>query len=262
MERLRAVRRARWLAGAVALTLVVSAGAAFAAFPDTDVDSYTGCLNVSGASSGQINKVKQGDSPLKTCGSNQQLVHLSGGDITRVIPGTGLTGGGTNGAVTLDLGSGYQLPQGCSDGEVAKSDGNGTWECAPDEAPSVYASESQAFIDLADEDSALVASLELPAGAYSVTVIGRTYAWQGSSYLADCALFWEGGPGVYPSGTSRGSQRDRGDGDLPSLAIMTVVDVSEATTVEVTCSIDDVEGASALTESISTFFGIQAVRLD
>jgi hypothetical protein len=57
----------------------------------------------------------------------------SGGDVTGVTAGTGLTGGGSTGTVTLGLGSGYQLPQGCSAGQVAKknsfSDG---WVCAPD----------------------------------------------------------------------------------------------------------------------------------
>ena len=54
------------------------------------------------------------------------------GDITAVTPGTGLTGGGTSGDVTLGLIGSYQLPQACSNGQVPKWNG-ATWSCAPDE---------------------------------------------------------------------------------------------------------------------------------
>ena len=119
----------------VAAGLVVaggSAGGAVAAFPDTNVESYAGCLNVSGNSGGQIGQVAAGDTPLKACSSNQKLIHLSGGDITNVIAGAGLSGGGDNGAVTLSLDSGHSLPQNCSNGQVAKSNGSNAWSCAGD----------------------------------------------------------------------------------------------------------------------------------
>jgi len=109
-----------------------SAGGAIAAFPDTNVESYAGCLNIGGNSGGQIGQVAVGDVPLKACGSNQKLIHLSGGDITNVIAGTGLSGGGDNGAVTLSLDSGHSLPQNCSNGQVAKSNGSNAWSCAGD----------------------------------------------------------------------------------------------------------------------------------
>lgn len=49
----------------------------------------------------------------------------AGGDITDVTAGTGLTGGGSSGAVSLGLASGYQLPQSCGNGQVAKANGSG-----------------------------------------------------------------------------------------------------------------------------------------
>lgn len=54
------------------------------------------------------------------------------GDITAVHAGSGLSGGGEEGEVTLHISTTYRLPQGCAGGEVAKWDGAG-WTCAPDE---------------------------------------------------------------------------------------------------------------------------------
>jgi hypothetical protein len=109
-----------------------AAGGAVAAFPDSNVDSYTGCLNAGGSSGGQISQVSTGPSPLKPCNANQQLVHLSGGDITKVTAGSGLSGGGENGAVTLSLDGGFQLPQSCAAGKIPQWDGS-AWQCADDQ---------------------------------------------------------------------------------------------------------------------------------
>lgn len=58
----------------------------------------------------------------------------SGGDITAVNTpiGSGLTGGATSGDVTLSIASSYQLPQLCTNGQVAKSNGLGGWVCGDD----------------------------------------------------------------------------------------------------------------------------------
>jgi hypothetical protein len=125
-------RGRRRLAALVVVTIGLAAGGiAYAAFPDTNVDTYTGCLNVGGTSGGQISQVTTGLSPLKPCGSNQKLIHLSGGDITKVAAGAGLTAtpsAGDNGAVTLAIDGSHSLPQTCSAGDFAKWDGT-SWNC-------------------------------------------------------------------------------------------------------------------------------------
>lgn len=54
------------------------------------------------------------------------------GDITAVYAGTGMTGGGESGDVTLTLGATYRLPQGCSNGQIAEWNGS-VWICGNDD---------------------------------------------------------------------------------------------------------------------------------
>jgi hypothetical protein len=80
-------------------------------------------------SGGQIGDVATGLAPRKACSPSEQAIHLGGGDITKVSAGAGLTGGGDNGAVSLGLDPGFQLPQGCADGQAPEQNG-GVWTCA------------------------------------------------------------------------------------------------------------------------------------
>jgi hypothetical protein len=107
-------------------------GGAVAGHQDDNVQSYTGCLNTSGGSAGNLSKVKAGESPLQACTAGQTQVHVSGGDITGVTAGSGLSGGGSNGAVTLSLDSGHSLPQGCAEGKVPKATATEDWACGDD----------------------------------------------------------------------------------------------------------------------------------
>ncbi|MFO1313636.1 MAG: tail fiber domain-containing protein [Burkholderiales bacterium] len=56
----------------------------------------------------------------------------SGGTVTSVGSGTGLTGGPITSSGTLSIAAGYQLPQGCTNGQIPKSNGAGGWTCAAD----------------------------------------------------------------------------------------------------------------------------------
>jgi hypothetical protein len=125
-------RHLRLLALTALLVAGAGVGGALAAFPDSNVETYSGCLSTGGAA-GEISKVAAGLDPTKPCASGERLIHLSGGDITAVNAGTGLSGGGDNGAVTLSLDAGHSLPQDCPAGEIPKSDGRNNWTCAKDD---------------------------------------------------------------------------------------------------------------------------------
>jgi hypothetical protein len=123
-------RRIVVVAIAVMAAFAISGGVAYAVFPDDNVTHYTGCLNTGGSAAGTFNQVAVGDSPAKACGSNQTLVHLSGGDITavRTASGSGLRGGTDNGAASLSLDS-----TGCSNGGILKwNNASSSWACGTD----------------------------------------------------------------------------------------------------------------------------------
>jgi hypothetical protein len=131
MSSIKTKARAWLVSLAAAAALVLSAATALAVFPDDHVASYAGCLNTAGSAAGTFSRVALGDQPSSPCGSNQMLVHLSGGDITSVTAGPGLSGGGANGATTLSLAAGQALPQTCSSGQIPEWNGTG-WSCGVD----------------------------------------------------------------------------------------------------------------------------------
>ena len=137
-------RRARFLFATSACAVAVLAGATMAfavvGYPTDSVTVLTGCLTTSGSAAGNVGSVAVGNNPAKNCTANQMLVHLSGGTITRVTAGTGVSlagSGGTggtgyvnNGYATVGLDPNYQLPQSnCSSGQFVASNGSGGWAC-------------------------------------------------------------------------------------------------------------------------------------
>jgi len=126
--------RLGWAALAAVIAAIAGTGSALADYPQDSVAVYTGCLQINGTGGGQIASVAiSPTTPLKPCNSNQTLIHFSGGTITQVTAGPGLTGGGSNGYVTLGLDSKYTLPQqGCSTGSIVKWNGS-AWVCGDDQ---------------------------------------------------------------------------------------------------------------------------------
>ena len=84
--------------GVVLLTGVFVVGS-FAGH-QTSVASYTGCLKVS---QGTLSRFAVGNSPYSPCPADNVVVHVSGGDITAVNAGTGLTGTAAQGAANLSV---------------------------------------------------------------------------------------------------------------------------------------------------------------
>ena len=88
----------------VAVVAAVAAGLGSAVYALDDqsgsVPTYTGCLNTSG---GTVYNLAEGASPTKACNGNQPQITLSGGDITGVTAVSPLTGGGTEGTVSIGL---------------------------------------------------------------------------------------------------------------------------------------------------------------
>ncbi len=128
---LRESRGRRLAVAAVVLAaFVVVGGSAVAGHVTGTVKSYTGCLV---SSDGVIIKLKEGDTPSSRCAPGQVEVHFSGGDISKISvgPGLSLPNGGDNGEVTIQLDVRYSLPQSCQNEQVAKWNGS-AWICGND----------------------------------------------------------------------------------------------------------------------------------
>jgi hypothetical protein len=118
------------LAVVAALAALALAAVAGAGHIESGVKSYTGCLG-----GGALSKIKEGNTPASPCAGGQVEAHFSGGDITKISVGSGLSlpNGGDNGEVRIELAAGQALPQGCADDRVAEWDsGTSRWICGID----------------------------------------------------------------------------------------------------------------------------------
>jgi hypothetical protein len=113
--------------GIVVLGTVGLAGTAIAALLATPVPTYTGCMTTGG---GTVSSLKQGNEPLKPCGPGSTQIRLSGGDITSITVGSGLTGGGTEGDISIGLNAQQSLPA-CTSDQIPKWNGS-AWACGAD----------------------------------------------------------------------------------------------------------------------------------
>jgi hypothetical protein len=106
------------------------------------VDTGPGLLGGPITSVGTITLAPTQLLPTTACANNQVprwngsawtcATLAAGGSVTSIASGTGLTGGPITTTGTLSVATSYQLPQGCANGQVAKSNGSGTWTCAGD----------------------------------------------------------------------------------------------------------------------------------
>lgn len=129
-KRTSSIRRRVLTLAVAAVCVVAIAGTALAGHQTSGVKSYTGCL-VSG--DGVMIKIKEGNSPRSACTGGQVEAHFSGGDISKISVGSGLSlpNGGDNGEVRIELAAGQTLPSNCTAGRVAEWNGS-AWVCGID----------------------------------------------------------------------------------------------------------------------------------
>jgi hypothetical protein len=136
-----AFRAARVALVYVGSTLVALAGSvyALAGHSPGQVPSYTGCLK-----NGKIDRLMPGDAPASPCAVGETEAHLSGGDITRINAGAGLSGGSEQGEAALHVDPGQvqsRVTGVCSDvrandASIRAIHEDGSVTCNPDDVGS------------------------------------------------------------------------------------------------------------------------------
>jgi hypothetical protein len=243
-ERRRRRHRYRLLIITLVAAALAAIGAAAAASTLTgEVQTYTGCLT----KGGELVKVAEGGSPLSPCSSKQKRVDLSGGDITAVTAGTGLAGGAASGAANVEVAPTYRLPQQCEDGDLPKWH-EGAWACASDTNILVSAQLNPIGVPPSNLIQTEVVSLEVPAGIYAITAIGRMTGPLADSDLG-CVLHDGTRNLAFSAGHGHPSQNS------DSLALFTLSDFAVPTTITVRCGTND-PGVHAHN------FGLEAVSQD
>lgn len=164
--RMRWIQRRALVLAVAAAGVVAIAGTALAGHQTSGVKSYTGCL-VSG--DGVMVKIKEGNSPRSACTGGQVEAHFSGGDITEISVGSGLTlpNGGDDGRVRIELASGQTLPSGCAAGRVVEWSGS-AWVCGVDN-DTTYAAGTGLDLDISEtpDEFSIEPGYRLPGKACS-----------------------------------------------------------------------------------------------
>jgi hypothetical protein len=171
-------RSARSIFLAVIVTASLAGSALAVGTLATSVPTVTGCL---ANKDSVLIKVKIGDLPATPCSTGQTLVHLSGGDITSITVGAGLTGGGTGGDITIGLDTSFTLPQGCVAGDVVEKTASG-WTCGDDDDTKYFAGTG---LDLSASNAFSIESDNLVQNGESCP-IGKYVSGIGSDGHIDC----------------------------------------------------------------------------